>query len=255
MSAVLEIAAGRVAASSADPGRAARQRWLAWHASLLLLAGALLLIVFEATPLDAQLAGLFYDPATLRFPLRHAAWAEALYHGSKAAAILVGCLGFAYALARSVKPRPGWPRRNAVAAMLGLVLVPLGVVLLKHLMQRHCPWSLEAFGGSVPATHLWQALPAGVDPGQCFPAGHAAGGFVWLTWAAMLRPAGRRHARVALVSALAMGAAMGLVRMAQGAHFLSHTLWSAWFAWAVTVALVALLRADVRLREPGREAR
>jgi membrane-associated PAP2 superfamily phosphatase len=31
--------------------------------------------------------------------------------------------------------------------------------------------------------------------------------------------------------------------MAQGAHFLSHVLWSAWFAWALSLALAALLRS------------
>ena len=35
--------------------------------------------------------------------------------------------------------------------------------------------------------------------------------------------------------------------MLQGAHFLSHTLWILWLAWAVSVSLAVLVRADLGL--------
>lgn len=49
----------------------------------------------------------------------------------------------------------------------------------------------------------------------------------------------------ALAGGLLAGALMGYGRMAQGAHFLSHVLWSAWLAWAVALGLAVLLRARV----------
>ena len=40
-------------------------------------------------------------------------------------------------------------------------------------------------------------------------------------------------ARAFVAYALLLGTAIGFVRMAQGAHFLSHLFWSAWMVWAV----------------------
>ena len=37
------------------------------------------------------------------------------------------------------------------------------------------------------------------------------------------------------------------VRMLQGAHFLSHTLWTLWLAWAASVSLALAVRADLGL--------
>lgn len=47
---------------------------------------------------------------------------------------------------------------------------------------------------------------------------------------------------------------MGYGCMAQGAHFLSHVLWSAWLAWALSLALAALTRAPVRPPASGAAA-
>ena len=62
-----------------------------------------------------------------------------------------------------------------------------------------------------------------------------------------LRPAGLRAARGALAVGLLAGAVLGTARMLQGAHFLSHTLWTLWLAWAASVSLALAVRADLGL--------
>jgi membrane-associated PAP2 superfamily phosphatase len=54
-------------------------------------------------------------------------------------------------------------------------------------------------------------------------------------------------ARYALLAALSAGIILGTARMLQGAHFLSHTLWTLWLAWALSVLLAFALRAEIRL--------
>lgn len=222
--------------------------WYATQALLLLVSGGLLLWVFETTNLDLQLALPFYSAELGDFPLRRHWFLDfVMHHGMKtvsyilvAAALFFCYLGYRGELA--------WlPRRNALLAGAGMLLIPLGTVVLKSLTNRHCPWDIVDFGGFAPYVGLLAPAPSDIKAGQCFPAGHASAGFLWIVWGVALRPAGRHLARYGLGLGLGLGILMGGARLLQGAHFVSHTLWSLWFAWAVSVALAALLRADVRL--------
>lgn len=64
-----------------------------------------------------------------------------------------------------------------------MIVIPLAITMLKLATGRHCPWDMTNFGGSVAYQRLLEALPAGVKPGQCFPTGHAATGYLWIVWA------------------------------------------------------------------------
>lgn len=220
------------------------RRWLAGQGLLLLLAAALLLLVFEKTRLDLTLAGYFYDAGSGAFPLRqHWLFSDVLHHGLKSASYGCSLLALGVCLAGYLGALPRLPRENAVLAAAGLLLIPLGTSLLKLLINRHCPWDVVDFGGYAPYLGLLADAPAGIVHGACFPAAHASNGFAWLAWGLALRSVSRRAAHAALLLAIGVGALMGWTRMAQGAHFLSHVLWSAWFAWALSLALAALLRS------------
>ncbi len=235
-----------------NASHADRSAWLWRQAGGLALAAGVLLWLFESHPLDLQVAGWFYDATRGGFPHRHE-WLfdSLLHHGLKSLSVAAGLGAAGLAIAGAAGLWPDWPRRNALLAVLGMALIPLGTALLKHWTHRHCPWDLAPFGGFVPYTTLLQGAPDGYAPGQCFPAGHAAGGFVWMVWGVALRRWKPRLARWALAGGMALGLLMGVARMAQGAHFLSHTLWSAWFGWAVIVGLAAVCRVEVGARGLG----
>lgn len=213
------------------------------RAPLLLMLGALiLLLTFEVTELDLMVAGAFWDGETGVFPMRgHPVLAPLLYRGAKAAMYGLGVIAFLIlCVAWRKAPDRGARRAYAVAA-LTLVMTPLLVVIVKHASNRYCPWSLQPFGGDVPYVTLLQALPAAWQRGQCFPAGHASGGLVWVGVGIALWHNEPRLSRAILGFGLVTGMAMGLFRMAEGAHFLSHTLWALWLACLVPVALKGIL--------------
>lgn len=226
--------------------------WYRRQALLLLGSAILILQLFEHSSLDLQVAHYFYDPALGSFPLRqHWLFDYVLHHGMKQISY-VAVAGALYFCHLGWKGELAWlPRRNALLAALGMLLIPIGTTILKDLTHRHCPWDLVDFGGFAPYLTLLTAPPEGIKAGQCFPAGHASAGFLWIVWALALRPAGRRLARFGLALGLGLGGVMGLARMAQGAHFLSHTLWSLWFAWAVSLTLAVLLKAELGLGKPA----
>ena len=79
--------------------------------------------------------------------------------------------------------------------------------------------------------------------GRCFPAGHASAGFGFVAgYFAFARDA-PRVARAWLVAALLAGLIFGLAQQVRGAHFMSHTLWTAWLCWCVGLAADRLVAA------------
>ncbi|MEK6209810.1 MAG: sulfite exporter TauE/SafE family protein [Pseudomonadota bacterium] len=64
----------------------------------------------------------------------------------------------------------------------------------------------------------------------------------WSSLVTRLEAAGRRHLAAAMLAgSLLLGFALGMGRVAQGAHFVSHDLWSALICWLVVLALYELL--------------
>jgi membrane-associated PAP2 superfamily phosphatase len=112
------------------------------------------------------------------------------------------------------------------------------------------------FGGLEQARQFWFTAPA--DAGSCFPGGHAAGGFalVAIYFAGMVA-GNRRLERAGLVLVLLAGTSFSLVRIAQGAHFLSHNLWSAAICWALAALVFrqSFVAGGAGARRPGVAAR
>ncbi len=236
--------------ATSAPGRplSTAPSWMAIQGLSLLMIGGVLLWVFQTTDIDRQIAHLFFDEQQGLFPLRHTWLFESLLHRSAKQVTYLAVAGAFYVCYLGYRGALAWlPPRNALLAALGMVLIPLGITTLKGLISRHCPWDIVDFGGYAPYLRLLEVPPTSIKSGVCFPAGHASTGFLWIVWGVALRPAGRYMARLALLAGLLLGGVLGVARMAQGAHFLSHTLWSLWFAWALSLALAHVVGADPRL--------
>lgn len=212
------------------------------QALIALALAASLLLVFETTSLDTALSALFYDPASRAFPARYDWFLEVVMH--RWAKNLLWAFGLlclaAWLLSFTLEPlRP--LRRRLLFLTLALGLGPAAVAGLKVATDKHCPWDLEMYGGSLPHVGLLEPRPAELPPGRCFPGGHASGGFAlmcfWFVW----RRERPRAAAAALGAGFAVGLALGFGRIMQGAHFLSHNLWAAWVCWVVALALYALI--------------
>lgn len=236
----------------------ATRRWVLLQYVLLGSSALALLWVFEASDLDRSLARVFaFDPQLGgAFRLKHSWFLEFVMHRGLRQVNHVLVLAALLLCWRGWRGRLAWlPPRNALLAAIGMLLIPATVTVLKQVTQRYCPWDLVDFGGWAPYLRLFDPVPQGMKPGRCFPAGHASVGFLWLVWAVALRPAGIRAVRTALLVGLGGGAVLGVTRMLQGAHFLSHVLWSAWVAWAISMMLALALRADLNLGLPCSSAR
>lgn len=194
------------------------------------MLGFLLLTGWDYSGLDLLLASWFGNAKG--FPLEsHWLWRQLLHDDIRPWPWLLE-LGL---LAAIVRP---WGQLTQLPALrrVQLALSTLGALLLisgiKRFSHTSCPWDLAQFGGVARyASHwAWGALDGG--RGGCFPAGHASTGFAFIGGFFAFRHTLPKTAWRWLAGALTAGLVLGLAQQVRGAHYMSHTLWTAWFCWA-----------------------
>lgn len=132
-----------------------------------------------------------------------------------------------------------------IAAMVTVALVSL----LKDASTTSCPWDLAQFGGPEQARYLshWRWGSDDGGRGNCFPAGHVTSAFCFFSGWFALRAKAPRAAAIWLAVTLLAGLVIGVAQQMRGAHYTSHTLWTAWFCWAIVLGCYAVLeRSFVR---------
>ncbi|WP_369632356.1 MULTISPECIES: phosphatase PAP2 family protein [unclassified Variovorax] len=209
--------------------------------ALTLLALALLMI-WDALGGDLPLARLAGTP--MGFPWRENPFLVHVMHE--------GARNLSWLLVIGLFAAIRWPvgvlRRLDTGARVQLALTVLASVLavslIKHLSDTSCPWDLKEFGGVARYVSHWAWGQDDGGPGGCFPAGHASAAFAYLGGYFVLRRVAPRGAVVWLCVALAAGFVLGVAQQMRGAHYMSHTLWTAWVCWTVgfLIELVATRR-------------
>ncbi|HLI19979.1 MAG TPA: phosphatase PAP2 family protein, partial [Stellaceae bacterium] len=211
------------------------------------LCGALVLL----PGIDLWASGLFYRPGAGFFlgdwpPFRLAH--EYLWIAVTAFGVAVGvALLASLALKRPVL---GLGPRAAIFLLLALALGPgltVNTVFKDH-WGRARPAQIVPFGGDKKFS------PAFVPSDQCqrncsFPAGDPAMGFYLVSAAPLAGSAPAR--RNGILAALAAGAALGVVRLAQGGHFLSDVVASGFLVTGIDWGLYRLMMTGDRLERLG----
>ncbi len=219
--------------------RADVSRWM-WAG--LVLSAALIMFIGSATDLDRSLADAAFDRELGTFPLRHAWLTEAFSHVIlKRILILLGLSFIGVALWDIARPQAwSWLRRFQLRVVaVSAALVPATVALLKKASSTHCPWDIERYGGAEPYLRLFQSLPDGLPYGHCMPAGHASSAMWLIALAVFFVPGRPRTAALAFALLLTSGLAVGWLQQLRGAHFFTHTLWTAWIAMAIVWRVAA----------------
>ena len=141
-------------------------------------------------------------------------------------------------------------RVQLAASILGAITL---ATLVKRFSDTSCPWDLAEFGGVARyVSHsAWGVRDGG--PGHCFPAGHASAAFGFVAGWFVLRRAAPRMATAWLIAALVAGLLLGLAQQVRGAHYMSHTFWTAWICWSLGLGVECVVTALRRRRPPMAE--
>lgn len=215
-------------------------------ALFLFIHAALALLFIFAPGIDLWFSGLFFttndgfffDSASSKTFLPFIGWVTA---GFVNGALIL--LGVNWLRTRRFAA-PFWlSNRRIIFLLLALALGPGLLVngLLKSHWGRARPIETSAFGG------LRSFSPAYVPAKQCryncsFVSGDASMGYYLMVFLFIAR---KRAGTVALAGALA-GSAIGLIRIAQGAHFLSDVIFAGFLTLTVgwVLSILLLRRAD-----------
>ncbi len=203
----------------------------------LALIALLPLLLWDLAALDLPAARLF--GTAHGFAWRDDWWLNAVLHDSMRY--------LAWAMAFALLLNVFWPLTHRLtrgerlwwflATLAGAAVVPL----IKQQSLTSCPWDLDEFGGAAQHLSHWlQFRPWGQADGgggRCFPSGHATSAFCFFSGAFALRRAHPVAARRSVWGVLVLGLLLGLVQLARGAHFPSHTLWSAWICFGLNLMM------------------
>ena len=214
--------------------------WTLWF---LAIHGLLALLFFFVPQIDLGFSGLFYT-AGKGFDLgnRSSTIVLPLLPWITIAFVTLSALLLIHNLIAWRRNRQSTSHLLSIRRILFLLLTLIvgpGLMIntiLKNHYGRSRPFRVEAFGGDR------QFTPAFVTTGTCetncsFVSGDAAMGYYLL---AFLFVARKRRSAIAL-AAYALGTAIGIIRIAQGAHFLSDVIFAGFFTFLVAWLLSLLL--------------
>ena len=138
----------------------------------------------------------------------------------------------------------GLSLRQRSVWLLATLACAIAIPAIKQFSLSSCPWDLAEFGGTATYVSHWRWGVADGGAGHCFPSGHAVSAFALLSGWFALRDQRPQLARSWLIAVLLAGMALGTAQMLRGAHYPSHTLWSAWLCWVINaLAAQAVPRA------------
>lgn len=212
--------------------------------ALALIALVSATLFFELTDVDMQIQRLFYNESTGQWWIdkTDGALRFVFYDGIKAVLLALAAALLVAASLFGRKPKVREYRSRLWLALLSIALILATSSGLKALTNVACPGQLSVFGGTIPHVKLFGAYPAGQRPSkaqQCYPAGHASGGFALLSLALLFKTP--RNRRRVITAAITLGWVMGSYKMLIGDHFLSHTLTSMLLAICIVCAISYLV--------------
>ncbi len=214
------------------------------------LVFVLLALAWDASGLDLAVMQQFGNPTG--FPLKNQPlWSLWLHERGKQLALLALFL-LIFMVWRPLGPWRQLSRPARLASVLAVLVSVLTVSLLKRHSLTSCPWDLQMFGGAAHYVSHWAWGVADGGGAGCFPGGHASGALALMAASFPFLQAQedtlQRFGRALFALALLLGLFFGLVQTVRGAHYPSHTLWTACICWcAGWLSFQGLLRPAQRL--------
>jgi lipid A 4'-phosphatase len=183
--------------------------------------------------LDVELSKLFFNPDTHMFVINAQLWVSHLRDGSRVLVALLAAPAFLAVCGKLILPRRRMLISGRAAVFLVLTLAAGPGILTNTVLKNHWgrvrPIDITEFSGTGRFTPWWD--PRGHCPSNCsFVAGEPSGAFWTLAPAALVAPEWRL---LAFGTALALGSANGLLRIASGAHYFTDVVFAGIFMYLV----------------------
>lgn len=228
-----------------------------WRALLWIVLALLTMLPFWIPQwrLDAQVTHFFYHPACSPQGWLldcHPLYRTLFYSSVPVVSVLISLLGIVVIFWR---PKTLMHKRRylRIAYFFWVFILGSGLLvngILKDHWGRPRPSQTQEFGGVAHYAPPGQLV--GQSEGRSFPSGHSSVGFAFLALWFLWRRERPHWALWGLGASLLLGYAIGLARMAAGAHYLSDVIWSGWMmlmaAWLVYYPLLNMPKRELALQ-------
>lgn len=215
-----------------------KRAWIALGLSLIII-----LWLGQYTNIDLAIEDYYYDPKLQTFPWYNTWFADRFMHSILKNVIIKFGQCLLLFIILDVLFRFNWmtPLYRLQSRFVGLIalFVPSLITGLKQLSGLHCPVDLARYGsGDIAFYRFLDAIPAQINAGHCFPAGHATSGLWLAAFCIFWLPTKPKKAVQVFFVGLSVGLIMGWIQQMRGQHFLFHTLWSAWLTSLIVLTLL-----------------
>ncbi|MCK4841710.1 MAG: phosphatase PAP2 family protein [Methylococcales bacterium] len=192
----------------------------------------------EFTPLDFHISEYFYNSTLKQWPYKNDWLAETIIHkGGQKFSKIMGVIVFLTLLFSLPTKSPlHYCRKPLIFLFISCISGPIIIAILKSHTYIYCPWDLKLFGGKQPYIHLFDYVPANLKVGHCFPAGHAGGGFAFISLYFFLMIINPQYRFFGLYTGLLLGLVYGIAQQMRGAHFFSHDIFSLAVCWLASLS-------------------
>lgn len=208
------------------------------------IGALMLLLAWDALALDLPLARL--SGALNGFPLRDTWLLSTVLHEDARRLSWVAMIALILAISWPIGVLRRLGRGERAGIVLGALLALLAVSGLKSISRTSCPWDLAEFGGVAHYVTHWAFGKLDGGGGRCFPAGHASAGFAFVAGYFWLQDKAPGGARAWLLVVMVIGFILGIAQQLRGAHYMSHTLWTAWICWTTAMLAWGIQQAITR---------
>lgn len=208
-----------------------KKQWL-----VLFLSALILWLLFDYTSLDMWLSTPYYDFKNQIWPYKYSKIVLFIYHNSKTLIYFYSGTLFILFLLSFWQTLLAPYRRTFLFLILCIAVIPLEIGILKAVFFKSRPDQVFEFGGTMPHVDLFHFLWNEHDATN-WPGGHASGGAALLSLYFPLRQRSAKWGYFAIAFALFYWFVMSWTQVMRGQHFMSHNLWTLWFAW-LTILLI-----------------
>jgi len=204
----------------------------------------ILALSIELGGVDMWLADKFYAWEGGTWALKNAWLTSAIIHNAgKHLSLLIALFILLAFISTYFSQRFRQYRRELLYLLLAAGGGSLLISILKDITHVSCAWDFSRYGGDREyATVFIQMLQR--KGHNCFPAGHASGGYAWLAFYFLGIHLNSKWRWAGLALACTVGLIFGISQQLRGAHFISHDLWTLGICWFFSLFVFKLMLVD-----------
>ena len=202
------------------------------HLYIPFIVFVILALSVELGGVDPWLADIFYAWEGGSWTLKKA-WitSTVIHNAGKHLSLLIALSILIAFISTYFSQRVRKYRRELLYLLLAAGGGSILVSLIKEYSQVSCAWDFTRYGGNAPYASVFTEIAHLSGSGNCFPAGHASGGYAWMAFYFLGVHLCSKWRWAGLGAAVSVGLIFGFSQQLRGAHFISHDLWTAGICW------------------------